>query len=173
MAGNLAAKFAANRAAAPSDKNYFTLHIAQNGIQVHANRLAPKQILHFHIPQLAHIHFAVYQLIHARQGTQLTVGFLAYLQDFAQFRAGNRGHGNDNFIDIIDIGALDNFIPASGHPDSLDISSPFPFIVIYNTADDHGAEIAVYDFFNNHIGRFPCPDYHDGNAVFLILLLML
>ena len=88
MGCHLTAKLAADGTASAGYHNHFILHIAQNGIQIHADRLSSQKILHLHVTQLAHAHFTVDQLVHARQGTQLTACFLADVQDIPDFRTG-------------------------------------------------------------------------------------
>ena len=81
MVGNLTAELASDGAASSRDQHLFTLHVGEDGIKVYLNGVSSEEILHLHIAELADTDFPVYQLIHAGQGTELTVGLFTDIQD--------------------------------------------------------------------------------------------
>ena len=173
VGGYLSAKFTADRAAATGNQNRFILYIAQNGIQIYLYRFPAQQIFYFHIPQFAYTHITVYQLIHARQRTQFTVGFLTDIQDCLHLCSGNGGNRNDNLIDLIQISTFNNLVTASNHFDTLNKSAPFTLIIIDDAFDFHGRKITVNDLLDDHIGSFAGTNDHNRYIVILIVPLML
>ena len=169
MRGNLAAQLASDGAAAPRDHDHLVLHITQDGIQVHADGFPAQQILHLHVPQLAHAHLAVDQLVHARKGTQLTVGFLTDIQDIPDHRTGRGRDRDEDLVDIVKVGGFDDLVPAANHLDALDELAPFLPVVVDDAADHHGAVVAGNDLLDQRVPRFPGPDDHDGNVIFPVL----
>ena len=169
MRGDLPTQLASDGTAAARDHHHLVLHIAQNGVQIHADRLSSQKVFHLHVPQLADAHFTVDQLVHAGQGTQLAVRLLTDIQDVTDHRSGRGRNRDKNFINIIQVGGLDDFVPAAHHLDALNELAPFLFIVVDDAADDHGAVIAADDLLNQRVSRLSGSDDHDGNIVLLIL----
>ena len=173
VGGYLSAKFTADRAAATGNQNRFIFYIAQNGIQIYLYRFPAQQIFYFHIPQFAYTHITVYQLIHARQRTQFTVGFFTDIQDCLHLCSGNGGNCNDNLIDLIQISTFNNLVTTTYYFDTLNKSAPLALIIINDAFDFHRGEVTVNDLLDDHIGSFAGTNDHNRYIVILIVPLML
>ena len=171
MGCNLPAQLTSDRSAAPGDEHLLALHIAEDRIQIHLDRISAQQVLHIHIAELAHIDLAVHQLIHARQRPQLTVRLLCDLNDLLDGTASGRRDRNDDLIDLMKRRILDDLVPAAHNLDALDISSPFLRIVIDDAPDPHGAEIAGIDLLDDRVAGIARSYNHNGNTVVLIMFL--
>ncbi len=173
MGCDLSAQLAADGAAAACYHDYLTADIADDGIDIHFHRLSSQQVFYFHIPQLADIDLAVYQLVHARQGAELTVGFLTDRKNVLQILSGNGGHGDNDLIDIVKVCTLDDALPASHYLDALNISSPLVLVVVDDAADDHGGKMTVEDLLDNDIGCLAGPDDHYCRGIFPVFIFVL
>ena len=158
--GNLAAKFAANRAAATGDHDHLTGNIMENFIQVDGYRLSAQQVNGVYFPQLGNAHFFIDHLVKARQCLHLAAGGNADIQNCLLLRRRAGGNGHDDLIDLILFHCRGNIMTIAHNGNAADNLTPLDGIVI-NTADDAAADVVAHlEFRNQHSTRFAGTDEH-------------
>src|SRR5690606_24972341 len=96
----LAAKLAADGAAATGDENAAVTDQLLDGSRIGVDGVAPQEVFDVHVAQLLDANRAVEQFVDAGDDLGFDAGRLADVEDFPDLLAGRRGHGDDDQIDV-------------------------------------------------------------------------
>ena len=141
-AGDLAAEFGADGAAAAGDQHGLALdHVAQ-ATGVEADGVAAQQVVHVHIADLRDLDLPAHQLLHVGDDEQLDVGAFAHLEHAAAGGVVGGAHGQHGVLAVAVAGDLFELLPVAQDAHAAQLSADLVGVVVQH-ADDVPVRVAV------------------------------